>query len=297
MRKELLKQEVLHADETTLQVLNEEGRKANSNSCMWLYRSGREAAPIVLYEYQTTRSSSHPKRFLKGFNGYLHTDGYKGYHSLPPDIIIVGCFAHLRRKFDECLKSLSKEEQAGSKAWEGLEFCNRLFEVERNLTDCTKEDRYKKRLELSKPILDAFLSWLKNLSASDNVAPKYALGTAVNYALEQWPYLQNYLLDGRLEISNNRAERSIRPFVIGRGNWLFCNTPKGAKASAVIYSIIETAKENNLKPINYLTYLFEKLSNMDFKNNPEILINLLPWSNNLLENCRQLNKDIESSAL
>lgn len=264
---------------------------------MQLYQRGREATPIVLHEYQITRSSSHPKRFLKGFNGYLHTNDYKGYYSFPSNITIDGCFAHFSKKFNECLKSLSKEEQVGSKAWEGLELCNRLFEVERNLTDCTKEDRYKKRLELSKPILDAFLSWLKKLSASGNVAPKSALGTAVNYALEQWPYLQNYLLDGRLEISNNRAERSIRPFVIGRGNWLFCNTPKGAKASAVIYSIIETSKGNHLKPINYLTYLFKKLSNMDFKNNPELLMDLLPQSYNLSENCRHLNKNIESSTL
>lgn len=290
MRKVLVEQGVLHADETTLQVLKEPGRKANTKSYMWLYRTGKEAPPVVLYEYQATRSSSHPKRFLKEFKGYLHTDGYSGYHNLQEDITVIGCFAHARRKFDECLKSLSKQEQVGSKAWEGLEFCNLLFEVERKLADCTKEERYEKRLELSKPILDAFLTWLKKLAAPEGVTPKSALGKAVHYTLGQWQYLKNYLLDGRLEISNNRAERSIRPFVIGRGNWLFSNTPKGAKASAVIYSIIETAKENNLKPANYLTYLFEKLPNINFKENPEILNDFMPWSNNLPKDCKQQNK-------
>lgn len=296
-RKKLLEQEVLHTDETTLQVLKEPGRKANTNSYMWLYRTGKEAPPIVLYEYHTTRSSSHPKRFLQGFKGYIHTDGYSGYHNLPKDITVVGCLAHARRKFDECLKSLSKEEQIGSKAWEGLEFCNLLFDVERKLEDCTIKERYQKRLEMSKPILEAFLVWLKKMDTARGVMPKSAFGKAVHYALDQWKYLENYLLDGRLEISNNRAERSIRPFVIGRGNWLFSNTPKGAKASAIIYSIIETAKENNLKPANYLTYLFEKLPNINFKDHPGILNDFMPWSNNLPEDCKQQKKKAQSSAL
>lgn len=209
---------------------------------------------------------------------------------MPEDITVVGCFAHARRKFDECLKSLSKQEQVGTKAWEGMQFCNLLFNVERKLEDCTIEERYAKRLELSKPILDAFLMWLQKMASPEGVAPKSALGKAVNYTLEQWKYLENYLLDGRLEISNNRAERSIRPFVNGRGNWLFSNTPKGAKTSAVIYSIIETAKENNLKPMTYLTYLFEKIPNLKFTDNPEILIDLMPWSDKLPENCKQQNK-------
>ncbi len=295
LRQTLLEQEVLHADETTLQVLKEPGRKANTNSYMWLYRTGKYAPPVILYEYQQTRSSSHPKRFLSGFKGFLNTDGYSGYHNLPEDITVVGCLAHARRKFDESLKSLSKQEQAGSKALEGLEFCNLLFEVERKLSDCTIEERYNKRLELSKPILDAFLAWLQK--TKDIVLPKSALGKAIHYTLEQWKYLENYLLDGRLEISNNRAERSIRPFVIGRGNCLFSNTLKGAKASAVIYSIIETAKENNLKPVNYLTYLFEKLPNIDFKNKPEILNDFMPWSDKLPEDCKQQNKKSQGSAL
>ena len=294
MKKVLQSQDVLFADETTVQVLKEPGRKAETNSYMWLYRTGAEAPPVVLYEYQTTRSSSHPKRFLNGFKGFLHCDGYQGYHNLSSDITIVGCLAHARRKFDECLKSLSKVEQVGSKAWEGLEFCNLLFEVESKLSESEAEERYQKRLELSKPILDAFLTWLKKMELI--IAPKSALGKAVFYTIEQWKYIKNYLLDGRLEISNNRSERSIRPFVIGRGNWMFCNTPKGANASAVIYSILETAKENNLKPINYLTYIFEKMPNINFKDNPEFLNDLLPWSNKLPEDCKQQKKDSQSSA-
>jgi len=271
MHKELKKEEALHADETVLQVLNEPGKNANTNSYMWLYRtSGDTKHPIVLYEYQPTRSSSHPKKFLEGYKGYLHTDGYAGYHNLSEDIIIVGCFAHVRRKFDEALKSMPKESQNGSLSEKGLNYCNELFKLERDFIDLSFEDRYKKRLELSKPIFDDFYRWVTSVKA----LPKSTLGTAINYVKEQKPYLENIFLDGRLELSNNRAERSIKPFVIGRKNWLFCNTKKGANASSVIYSIIETAKENKLNPFKYMKFLLERLPNISISQISE----LLPWN-------------------
>jgi transposase len=269
----LIKQRILHADETTLQVLHEPGKAAQTDSYMWLYRtSGDAEMPVVLYDYQPDRKAKRPAEFLKGFRGYLHTDGYSGYHALPDEILIVGCWAHARRKFDEALKGLPPKNQAGSLALKGRQYCDRLFEIERTLEGCTHEERHRKRQEHAKPVLDEFFAWLSSLRP----APKSGLGKAVHYALEQRNYLMRYLLDGRLEISNNRAERSIKPFVIDRKNFLFANTPGGAKASAVTFSIIETAKENGLNPYAYLTYIFKNAPNWDFRNNPEALLKLLP---------------------
>ena len=265
---------ILHVDETTLQVLHESGKPAESKSIMWLYRtSGDTNAPIVLYEYQPDRRAQHPQFFLKNFSGYLHADGYEGYHGLSDNIIVVGCFTHARRKFDEAIKGLSKKNQSGSNAMIGKKFCDKLFSLERDFEKLTVDERYKKRQELSKPIFDEFYKWLDTL----NPPPKTGLYTAVIYARNQREYLERYLDDGRLEISNNRAERSIKPFVIGRKNWLFANTPRGAKASAIMYSIIETAKENGLNPYEYLTYIFKNAPNWDIRNNVDNLQQLLPW--------------------
>ncbi|WP_227767619.1 IS66 family transposase [Zhaonella formicivorans] len=283
MHEHLLKRDILHSDETTLQVLREPGRLAESTSYLWLYRTGREGPAIVLYDYQTTRASKHPCRFLSGFKGYLHVDGYAGYNGLP-DITLVGCWAHARRKFDEALKALPVEKRNAAVATkEGLEFCNQLFAIEREIHDATPEERYKTRLERSRPILEAFLAWLK--FQKPRVLPKSAFGQAISYCLSQWDKLTAFLQDGRLELDNNRSERSIKPFVIGRKNWLFANTPKGAKASATIYSIVETAKENGLNPFNYLQYLFEKLPNVDIQDQ-NALDELLPWSSTLPSGCR-----------
>ena len=281
MKNNLLGEEVLHADETVLQVLKEVGKASRSQSYMWLYRtSGVSSKPVVLYEYQPTRSSSHPKRFLAGYRGYLHADGYSGYHSLSPGIHVVGCWAHARRKFDDAVKSAPPEERSGLLSQKGLEFCNKLFELEREYEEMSPDERHKERLMRSKAVSDEFFAWAQNV----NVLPKSAFGKAVRYALEQRPYLERVFQDGRLELSNNRAERSIKPFVIGRKNWLFSNTPKGAKASSVIYSIIETAKENGLKPFEYLKYLFETMPNVS----KETFSALLPWSETLPAQCRQI---------
>lgn len=286
MREHLLMQDILSADETNLQVLREPGRPAESTSYLWLYRTGREGPPIVLYDYQTTRASKHLSRFLSGFKGYLHVDGYAGYNGLP-DITLVGCWAHARRKFDEALKALLAEQRnAAVAAKEGLEFCNQLFAIEREIHNATPEQRYKIRKERSRPVMEAFLAWLKD--QRPRVLPKSAFGQAISYCLNQWDKLEAFLQDGRLELDNNRSERSIKPFVIGRKNWLFANTPKGAKASATIYSIVESAKENGLNPFNYLQYLFEKMPNVDIQDqNP--IDDLLPWSSALPTGCRVKN--------
>ena len=274
LHEELLKRDVLHADETTLQVLHEPGKTAQSNSYMWLYRtSGDTNQPIVLYEYQPGRGACHPKTFLDGFKGYLHTDGYSGYHCLPNEIIVAGCWAHARRKFDEAIKSLPKGKAKNSSAAQGLAYCNLLFKIEEGLAGLSPEQRYDQRLKQAKPVLDAMLAWVNTRAA----APKSTLGKALSYLKEQWPYLLNYLKDGRLELSNNRAERSIKPFVIDRKNFLFANTPSGAKSSAVIFSLIQTATENGLDPYRYLTWLLSSAGEMDLAQSQNAWL-LLPWN-------------------
>jgi transposase len=279
LKTHLLKETVLHADETTVQVLREPGRPAQSKSYEWVYRTGVFAGrKISVYDYKMTRERTHPEAFLKDFKGFLHTDGYQVYHGLPPDIIVVGCWAHVRRKFEDLLKKTPKAKQKGSNAEKGVAYINALFRLERETVDMSPEERLKKRLEKGKPISDAFFAWAKSLGA----LPKTPLGEAVNYAILQRPYLENIYLDGRTEISNNRCERAVKPFVMGRKSWLFSNTPAGAETSSVMYSIMETAKENGLHPFRYMEFLLETLPNAKSSD----LESLLPWSETLPERCR-----------
>ncbi|AZV43854.1 transposase [Peribacillus asahii] len=283
MHEHLLTRTILHADETTFQVLREPGRAATTKSYLWLYRTGRDDISIVLYDYQPTRAGEHPKRFLTGYQGYLQVDGYNGYNQVP-DVTLVGCWAHARRKFDEALKALPDSQKGKKvKASEGLYFCNQLYSIERTLKHVDPIERYEQRLEKSRPILDLFSAWLHE--QKDRVLPKSSLGKAITYCLNQWNHLEAFLLDGHLEIDNNRSERSIKPFVIGRKNWMFSNTPRGARGSAIMYSVVETAKENGLSPYPYLRYLFETLPNMDVTNKEEI-DKVLPWSTDLPSICK-----------
>lgn len=284
MREYLLLQDILHADETTLQVLNEPGKSAQSSSYLWLYRTGRMGPPIVLYDYRPSRGGEHPRNFLAGFHGYLHVDGYSGYHKVS-GVTLIGCWAHARRKYDEALKAMPVgADKSGTVAEQGLQFCNQLFAIERELKDETPENRHRIRQEQSQPVLDAYLVWLRQQRS--RMLPKSKLGEAITYSWNQWDKLVSFLKDGRLEIDNNRSERAIKPFVIGRKNWLFANTPRGAKASAIIYSVMETAKENGLNPFKYLVYLFEQLPQLPDPKNPEVLDKLLPWSPSLPLTCR-----------
>jgi transposase len=281
MHRHLLSQGVLHADETTVQVLKEPERAARTKSYMWLYRSGRDGPPIVLFDYQRTRSGEHPRRFLSGFSGYLHVDGYAGYNKVP-EAVLVGCWAHARRKFYEALEALPPGViLTNSAAKQGVDFCDSLFKIERQIAEATDKERLEVRREQSRPLVDAMEQWL----AKQKVLPKTLLGQAVGYCRNQWDKLNAYLEEGRLEIRNNAAERAIKPFVIGRKNWLFSDTPKGAKASARIYSVIEIAKENGLNPYSYLTHLFEELPNRDLKD-VEAVDDLMPWSAGPRNLCR-----------
>ena len=278
LHRRLLREEIVHADETELQVLHEPGRKAQTKSYMWLYRTGKYTEhPIILYEYQPGRGSCYPVAFLRDFKGYLQTDGYGGYDALK-DVTHVGCMAHLRRKFHDAVTALPNGKKSGS-AVEGEAYCEKLFQLERAFEDLSPEERRKKRQELAKPILDEFFAWGSSRTASK----KSKLGEALTYLHNNTAELSVYLHDGRLEISNNLAERSIKPFVIDRKNFLFANTPKGAGASAVTFSIIQTALANGLDPYRYLVYIFEKAPKLAAANT-EWVTALLPQ--NVPMSCR-----------
>jgi len=284
LHEELLQREISHADETTLQVIIEEGRNASQKSYMWVYCTGKdEDRQVVLFDYQQTRQGKHPLAFLEGFAGYLHVDGYSGYRKLEEQgVILVECWGHLRRKFDEALKVLTKEEKAGSPANIGLGYCNQLFELERKYSEeeLSSEERSIRRELEAKPIAETFFAW------ADSMLPqtlqKSKLRQAIVYATNQKPRLMNAFLDGRLEISNNRAERTIRPFAIGRNNWQFAYSEKGAKASAIAYSIVQTALANGLVPFLYLNFLLNTLPNIPKEQFPDCL----PWNPNVQELCK-----------
>jgi len=281
---ELLRNEILHADETTLQVIKESGKSAIQKSYMWMYHSGGNACRhVALFEYQPTREGVHPLKFLEGFHGFLQVDAYAAYKKLEEQgVTIVECWAHARRKFDEALKALKKSERTGAVANIGLEYCDKLFELERKFDEqqLSHEERAEKRILESKPIADAFFEWVDSMQSK--CLPKSTFGQAITYAANQRLWLMNFLLDGRLELSNNRAERTLRPFTVGRKNWLFSFSVRGAKASAIAYSLIETAQANGLVPFMYIKYLLEKLPNIPQNQ----FSDCLPWNSAVQELCK-----------
>jgi transposase len=275
LHQRLLLHQVLHSDDTVLQVLREPGKPPQSDSRMWMYRTSVDAEhPIVLFEYQPDRSKERPRKFPEGFCGYLVCDGYAAYHSLPERIVVVGCFAHVRRRFVDALKCLKAGERPGSLALVGKEYCDRLFDLEREIKDKSFDDRFAVRNEKAAPILNEFHAWLE--SVLPHVSSKSKIGAAVNYALNQWKYVSRYLLDGRIECSNNRGERSIKPFVINRKNFLFAVSVAGARAAAVWHSLTETAKENSLSPFGYLSYVLRSAAAGNIREDAELLERLMP---------------------
>jgi transposase len=285
LHRKMLKEQYLHADETTVQVLQEEGRKNTTDSYMWVYSTGEHCkTPIRIFEYQPGRGGHYPQKFLKEFKGYLHTDAYAGYKKVP-EITRCFCWAHLRRKFVDILPKDTKSPEATIPS-QGIEFCNKLFEIEKALKGRSCEERKRQRLDQAKPVLDAFWSWVN--SAKKKEPPKSKNSEALTYALKYKEGFMNYLKDGNCSISNNLAENSIRPFTIGRKNWLFSGSPRGAVASAAIYSLIETAKANGLNPYSYLTFILQDLPGLPFREYPEILEDYLPWNLKIQSICKQI---------
>jgi transposase len=264
-------------DETPFQVLKEEGKLATTNSYLWALRGGGAEHPLLYYEYAPTRGGKVARQLLDGFEGYLQTDGYKGYDGFDESIGIVhvGCFAHARRKFDEALRGQGKKAKPGRKASlarQGLRRINKLYEIERGYTEASRDKRTALRAEKLAPRFRELREW--TLASMDRVSPESLTGQAIRYLDKQWPKLERVLEDERIPLDTNAVERAIRPFVIGRRNWMFADTPGGATASARLYSLVETAKANGIEPWAYLNHVFEKLPEATSQEDIEAL---LPW--------------------
>lgn len=287
MHQELLCSDVIHADESEFQVLKEDGRKAEQKSRMWVFCSGKdEEKQVVLYRYAQSRSGKVAAEELKNFSEYLQTDGYQGYNAVE-NVAHVGCWAHARRKWVDCLpKGVISD---GSKSAQALDLVQQLFALEKEFVKLSPEERKQQRTKQSKPVLDAYWALLSDL----NPPQGSAVQKAMTYSLNQRKTLETFLLDGRLELTNNRAERAVKPFVIGRKNFLFADTTRGADASARCYSIIETARVNNLDVYAYLLHLLTELPKLRQNPTPEQLASLMPWSTALPDFCRK-GKFIES---
>lgn len=257
LRDDLLAGGMVQMDETTVQVLNEPGRAAKTKSYMWVQRGGPPRTPIILFDYDESRGGAVPKNLLGDYKGILQTDGYEAYDGVVQANALkhVGCFAHARRKFDEALKA--QRGKSDGKAQQGLNLIRRLYAIEKTLSADDPDQRYKVRQEKSVPVLNEIRRWLD--SALPQIAPQSLTGKALYYLNRQWPRLIRYCDDGRIDIDNNACERAIRPFVTGRKNWLFSASVGGAKASANLYSLVETARACNIEPYQYLRHVIAEL--------------------------------------
>lgn len=283
LRQELLKQRYLHIDETRVQVLKEPGRKNTSDSYMWVYCSIKDAAnPVRYFEYQPGRGGKYPEAFLKGYSGYIHTDAYSGYNRVK-GVKRCLCYTHLRRAFADALPKDVHDPKA-SKPAEAILRLNKLFEIEAELEGLFPEEKKKERLIREKQHLEDFWSWAEKNARGE--LPKSKLSSAFHYALNNREEFFNYLEDGNCSINNSLAENCIRPFVIGRKNWLFAGSPKGAAASAGIYTLVETAKVNGLSPIKYIKYILSDMPGSAFHEHPEYLDDYLPWNPVVRETCQ-----------
>ena len=272
-------------DETTIQVNKEHGRSPTSNSYMWILRSGElDKTKGVIFKYSPSRSGEIAKEFLKGFKGIIVTDGYAGYNDVE-DVIHAECWAHARRYFYESIPLLeNKKMDTTSDGYIGVIYCDKLFEIERQIAELSVQEKKDKREELSKSILKEFFTWV-NTTLNTKIVVNNKLKKSLVYAQNQQKELSEFLNDGRIPLSNSLAERAIRPFAVHRKNWLFADTPDGAKANATMYSLIESAKLNKLKIYNYMKYLLEELPQLENLND-DILEKYLPWSKELPDDVR-----------
>ena len=291
LHEKLYSYHVIQADETPL-LVNKDGRTAGSKSYMWVYRSGHMylEKQIILYEYQKTRNASHPREFLKGYSGICVTDGYQVYHTLEKEyeeLTIAGCWVHARRRFDEALTVLPKAVRTKSVAYLIMKQIQAIYREEGKLKELSCKERLEQRQLIIKPLVDALFVYLKQTKSELERTGK--LREVYTYILNQEKYLRVFLADGEVPLDNNASERAIRGFCVGKKNWQMIDTISGAKSSAMIYSLAETAKANNLKPYNYFEYLLTEIPKHLEDTNTNFLEDLLPWSSNLPDTIQKQN--------
>jgi transposase len=295
MRQLLLTGDIVHCDETWVQVLKEPGRKASAKSYMWVFATPECAAhQIVLFDYHPTRSGDVPKGFFKGWTGYVQCDGYGAYHNLGTDITVAGCFAHVRRRYMDIAKGTGMDKLPRDSATAvALRHIKKIFDTERTFADMTPERRKLARSEKLAPLLVDFFTWAG--ATLGETLGNTAIKDALRYTVNQKPYIMNILKDGRLDLTNNSCERRIRPFAVARRNNLFSDTPRGADSSAVLFSVVQSAIANGLRPYEYLTWVLEKLPNAALNDDPFAIDDFLPWSAKIPKNFK-MNSEEKSVA-
>ena len=287
MRKELVKEEILNVDETPF-LVTKDGREAGSKSYMWVYRSSHNKK-MVLYDYQLTRKAQHPQQFLHDYKGVIVSDGYAAYHKMekehPEQFKVAGCWAHLKRIFATVIKSIGDKKAKGTVAEQAALKISKLYHLDNKGKDMSNEERMNYRQEVIKPMIDEFFEWVKEIYPK--VPTNSETGKGLQYAINQEKYLRLFLSNPIIPLDNNAAERSIRPFCLGKKNWVMIDTIRGAEASSVIYSIVETAKANDLKIYDYLNYLLEELPKYTSTFNVELPDKLFPWSDEFPQELRK----------
>ena len=294
MHRNLLSRNVLQGDETTVNVAKD-GRKAGAKSYMWVYRTGEydKRQPIILYDYQKTRAAEHPREFLQGFSGTLVCDGYSAYHKLDKEvkgIQVANCWAHSRRHYANALKAFNgtEEQKRDTLAYKALKLIGAIYDADKQTAGMTPEERKEYRQQKVKPLVEAYFAWVREQLGT--VPGESETGKGFAYSLNQEKYLKRFLDDGNIPLDNSACERAIRPFTVGRNNWQVIDSVHGAKASAIIYSIVETAKANNLKPYDYLKYLLEEIPKHMEDKSTEFIRPLFPWSSSIPITCRKPSK-------
>ncbi len=289
LKRELCSLHVAQADESPL-LVTKDGRKAGSKSYMWVYRTGEYELrhPIVLYDYQKTRNGEHPTNFLSGFSGVLVCDAFSGYYKLERSadgIQVANCWVHCRRYFSNALKALKAKDRKKTLAHRALALIATIYAEDQEAAEMTAEERVLHRRQKVEPLVAAYFTWVRE--HKDDAPPNSETGKGFAYSLNQETYLKVFLSNGEVPIDNSASERAIRPFTIGRKNWQMIDTVHGAQASAIVYSIVETAKANNIKPYEYLRVLLTEIpKHLDGKN-LSFLDELLPWADALPACCRK----------
>lgn len=273
-----------------------DGRAPNSKNYMWVYHSAPDygTPPIFMYEYQPTRKAETPRNFLKGYQGILVTDGYQVYHTLaeenPDKLRVAGCWAHAKRRYAELLKSIGAKSRNGLIAEEGNRRIAAIYHTDHMCKNASARERLEHRNQNVKPLVDAYFTWVKSLLNSGAVDKGSKTYQALNYSQNQEPYLREFLNDPIIPMDNNDAERSIKKFCVGKHSWHVIDSKNGAKASAILYSVAETAKANDLKPYEYFKYVLEQML-LRMEDSPkEFIRDLVPWSDMIPDNCRKMKK-------
>lgn len=292
LHRKLLTAKLVHCDETPFTLIHN-GKSPNSRSYMWVYHTGPGygCPPVYVYQYQGGRNQDIPREFLKDFKGFLLTDGYQAYHAIsnerPDELKVAGCWAHARRPFADIVKSAGKTASQGTVAAEAVKRIAAIYHVDNMMKDASAEERFKHRQQSVKPLVDSYFAWAKSVQDKPNDASA-AMIKGINYSLNQERYLRMFLEDGMIPLDNNAAERSVKNFCVGKHSWHVIDSKNGAEASAILYSIAETAKADGLKTYEYFKFLLEQILLHQDDAPADYIDDLVPWSDKLPDSCRKI---------